>query len=151
MGRPTKLTEAVQWAICDGIRRGLTFRHAAALAGVHVATFCRWRERGREAMSGRYRDFCDAVEKAETECRVALLGVIRRAATEPSIERRTRTRDDKVVETVEIERPPDWHAAAWNLERRYPAEFGRRFIRHEGEVATTPPDIRVVFTDTPGG
>jgi transposase len=111
-GRPTKLSERAQAAAVDAVRQGATREIAAAAAGVHQATLFRWLADG-EAGSPQYRDFYDAIKRAEAECALSALGQIRAHAEET------------------------WQAAAWLLERRYRESYGRMRVEVEpvGKVA----------------
>ena len=100
-GRPCKLTPETQKAICDALRAGATHRMAADFAGVDVATMQRWLADPRSP----FREFREAVKGAEAKGDVGALAVIRQAATNGT-----------------------WQAAAWLLERRHPAEYGRRQV-----------------------
>ena len=104
MGRPPKLSASIQERIVSGIRSGNYAVQAAAAAGVHRSTYYRWLERGKEASSGKYRDFFEAVERANGEAEVSMVAIIRKAAI------------DK------------WLAAAWLLERRFPQRWARRYL-----------------------
>lgn len=73
MGRPTKRTPETTKKVCDAIRAGATFEHAAAFAGVSYATFAEWRV--------RFPDFAEAVKAAEGAGAVALLAKLQAAAT----------------------------------------------------------------------
>ena len=53
MARPTKYTEETVERILEGIRLGLTYRHACRCGGVDYVQFNRWMH--------RYREFRDAV------------------------------------------------------------------------------------------
>jgi hypothetical protein len=71
-----------------------------------------------------------AVTKASSTGASAMLATITRAATgQHTIATTTTTRKlaDGTVETTTIEKKaePDWQAAAWRLERRFPARWGR--------------------------
>ena len=121
MGRPTKLTPELRADLCRQIEAGATQIDAAAYAGIHRATFQRWKAAGRKARSGQFRDFYDALKRAEAGFRMTHLQRI--ANSDPEVETRTRERDGKVLETIKITRPPDWRRSAWLLERRYPEEF----------------------------
>ncbi len=101
-GRPTKLTPAVQALVVSAIQGGNTRDVAASYAGIRRATLFEWLARGRAAQTGLFRDFADAIEKAEADAVVTSVGLIRRAAQ------------------------TSWQAAAWWLERRYPDEWGRK-------------------------
>lgn len=54
-----------------------------------------------------------------------------------------------ILEVTRWTRPPDWGAAAWFLERRYPEEFGRRAARPERRkvepTERTPPEVVFVY------
>jgi transposase len=88
-------------AIKDAVRltkTGLLDSDIAAYLGVHPSTFSRWIN---HPATENQRQLCKALKKAEVERKGALLGRILRASDET------------------------WQAAAWVLERRYPAEFAK--------------------------
>ncbi len=122
-GRPTKLTPEVQARVVTAISGGNTRETAASYAGIRRATLFEWLARGRAARSGLFRDFADAIEKAEADASVTSVGLIRRAAQ------------------------TSWQAAAWWLERRYPDEWGRK----DGPtaVATASASVAVIKTVEP--
>lgn len=101
-GRPTKLNATITAAVVQAISTGNTRDTAAAYAGIRRTTLYEWLARGRAATEGVYRDFADAVEKAEADAVVISVALIRSAAQK------------------------NWQAAAWWLERRYPDEWGRK-------------------------
>ena len=142
-GRPSKLTPELRADLCRQIEAGATQIDAAACAGIHRATFQRWKAAGRKARSGQFRDFYDALKRAEAGFRMTHLQRI--ANSDPEVETRTRERDGKVLETIKITRPPDWRRSAWLLERRYPEEFSRRHVKVDADVKTEEPPDRQRF------
>ena len=102
MGRPGKLTPETHKAIVDAVRAGNYAETAAMAAGITPATFYNWTARGREAKQGIYFEFLDAIEKAKASAEIRDVALIERAATDT------------------------WTAAAWMLERKFPARWGRR-------------------------
>ena len=72
LGRRSKYTPETVKKICDGIRMGATYTHAAAYAGIHIDTFMHWRNTKSE--------FSEAVLVAEGEGALALLGRIQQSA-----------------------------------------------------------------------
>lgn len=101
MARPSKLTAEVERAICDALKAGATRRMAAEYAGVGESTMRTW----CAAKGARFRSFQAALKAAEAKGDVGALAVIRQAAQNGT-----------------------WQAAAWLLERRHPAEYGRRQV-----------------------
>ncbi len=76
-------------------------------------------------------DFRRAVEHSLAKAETSMLQVITRAAVGGAVIETstiTRERDNGDRETVVVEKRarPEWTAAAWRLERRYPAKWGRR-------------------------
>jgi hypothetical protein len=66
-GRPIKLTPDVQQRLVAAIKAG-NYHHAACrYAGVGYRTFTRWMAKGKKARRGPFRDFRDAVLRAEAE------------------------------------------------------------------------------------
>jgi len=100
-GNLTKLTPAVQEKICAALRSGAYRQTAVHYAGISIQAFQEWMAKGRE---GRpfWRDFLEAVEKAEADFIIASVGTIRKAST------------------------TQWQAAAWMLERKFPELYGQR-------------------------
>lgn len=106
MGRKPILTPELQKEICTNIAIGLTFQDACLKCHIGRSTFITWREKGEREASGRHRDFLEAVAVAEAGFKATHLTTIKKASK------------GKV--------PGQWQAAAWLLERKYPAEFSMR-------------------------
>lgn len=105
-GRPCKLTPEVQGRICDAIRAGNYYEAATAAAGVDYATFRRWLERGAKASGGPFREFCEAVQKAQADAEATVVAQWREQI------------------------PANWQAARDFLARRFPGRWGPK-ERHE--------------------
>jgi transposase len=101
-GRPTKLNDEVQLDIVRAIELGANLEDAAGYVGVDPTTIHNWLKRGREARTGVFREFHDAVKRALAEQKVNSIQVITRASAK------------------------HWKAAAWLLARRYPEEYGSK-------------------------
>ena len=144
MGRPSLLTAQLTKEITDYIDEGLNFDDAARCAGISETTFYRWKAKGRRAKRGRYREFWEAIKRAEAERKRRRLEVVHAAYLKPSRKVRIIRDPDPqdpanpqkgtIREIIVETRPPDWKAAAWALERSNPEEFGRRVVQHEGEI-----------------
>ena len=111
-GRPTKLTPEVQERICQLLKAGNTFRTACEVAGIGYFTGNEWRQRGEgndpdRPQTDAYAQFAQEVKKAEEEAVARNVALIQKAAANGT-----------------------WTAAAWWLERKFPAEWGK-VDRHE--------------------
>jgi hypothetical protein len=102
MPRPTKLTPETQARIIQALEAGNYFETACGYAGIHQATGYAWMAKGREATSGVYREFYEAVEKATANAEAGMVAIIKLASRDT------------------------WQAAAWWLERRAPDRWGRQ-------------------------
>ena len=135
-GRKTKLTAEIQELLLKGIRLGLTYKEAAQLAGIHEATFYRWKKMGEKAGSGIFYEFCESLKRANVEamvfhlkriCDVALGG---QKIIEEKImfKRNNNTNDEIPIRRVRVTKYtlPVWQASAWILERRFPDRWGKR-------------------------
>ena len=164
LGRRPRLTRALARAIAKHVRNGLPNKDAARLSGIGESTFYRWIERGEEGKDDIYQEFIELLKESLVGFKRANLEIIQRAADTPNT---TTTRHIKTVggelingkleggeRTEEVkteERPPLWTPAAWLLERRFPAEFGRTVLEHAGRIeggGGEPRTIKVVFVDS---
>jgi hypothetical protein len=99
------LTPELGARICAIVREGASITVAGACCGIPVVICRKWLRTGerlcREKRRGRQRDFLEAINRAEA---MAVVDILRNivAASQKS-----------------------WQAAAWLLERRFPAEFGK--------------------------
>jgi hypothetical protein len=120
MARPTKLTPESKDRIVQAIKLGATYEHAAAYGGVAYNTFNEWIKKGKDAKSGIYVEFHEAIKEAEGVGLVGWLQKIEDAANDGQ-----------------------WQAAAWKAERRYPEIYGRQSVnvKHSGDTQTT---VRVI-------
>lgn len=121
-----KFNEGIRKAILIAIERGNSQKNAAALVGLREQTLSRWLKQGREAKSGAYHDFVDAVAEAKVRGQQALIEHIRDTATAGLSHEETREEvsDNGNKTTVITKRVVDWRAAAWLLERRDPQHWG---------------------------
>lgn len=105
MARPSKFTQATIDRLIQAIRLGSSYDLAAMYAGISYETFNKWHkgEFPRGADSALKMQFVDDLMRAEGEGAIASLAKIEKAASEGQ-----------------------WQAAAWKLERRYPATYGRQ-------------------------
>ena len=103
MGRQSKLTQERQDRMCEALRAGNTRAASADYAGIGTSTLYRWLDRGQTEEEGIYREFRDAVKKAEADAEVRNVALIQRAANNGT-----------------------WQAAAWWLERRRPGRWALR-------------------------
>lgn len=114
-GRPTKLTKELQAEIVKYLKVGNYVEVAASIVGIHKDSLYEWLKRGAREKARRkkgekpnyaeskYVSFSDAVKSAQGKAEAINLGFIHAAA-----------------------RKGQWQAAAWHLERMFPAKWGRR-------------------------
>lgn len=114
MGRPSKLTKNVREHLVEAVEAGNYVETAVRACGIGTSTYYRWMETGEadaaHDKSTIYRELWEAVKKAEAEAEAKALKQIRSAASD------------------------SWQAAAWYLERKFPARWGRKErIEHTGK------------------
>ena len=97
-----KLTDKLCDEICNDIKAGVPIKHASISHGITERTFYNWFEKGKEAKSGKFRQFYDKIQEAKS---VAITLRARRIY--------------KAGET-------NWQADAWWLERVDPDNFARK-------------------------
>lgn len=122
-GRPEKISPELVTEISNYVRMGNYVETAAAVAGITKDTLYRWLRKGANAKSGIYKQFSDAVKRAQAEAEARDVGLIGKAAVD------------------------QWQAAAWRLERKFPDRWGRRDrVTHSGD-----PDAPIVIKTVWGG
>jgi len=106
MGRNTLLTEDTKNIILDYISKGNYIKTACLAAGVSEATFYSWVQRAENPANGNkiYLEFLEELKKARQK------NISQRVA--------------KIQDAGE--KPQNWMANAWLLERMIPGEYGRR-------------------------
>ena len=112
MGRPSKLTPERHKKIVALIEDGNYPETAAGACGVSRTAFYDWMAKGKEAKSGRYKDFADDVQRAREAAEADLIQTIRRASAD------------------------DWRAASWMLERTRKGKYSKP-IHVEAESIST--------------
>ena len=105
MARPTKFTESTVKKLLDAIRIGGSYESACRYAGITYSTFDMWRDGAfpRKTDPALKIEFFEGLTRAMGEADTSDLAAVRSAA-----------------------KSGDWRAAAWGLERRHPAEYGKR-------------------------
>lgn len=112
-GARLTLTAELIKNLAQFIRAGLTNKSSCDACGISETTFYRWLETGEKDKDRQkasiYREFWEAIKKAEASHKMELLNTIRKAGKDGN-----------------------WQAAAWELERRYYNEFGRTRVELTG-------------------
>lgn len=140
-GRPSKLTEEMIERIRVGMASGAYIETAAAQAGVASETLRDWLRKGAAGKSALHRKFSATMEKAEAEAEMRALATVQEFGRGMFVEVVTVTTKgtgaSAVTETKTERRPVrEWTAAAWYLERRRPARWGRRVVELQGAGGT---------------
>lgn len=78
-GRHSILTPELQSRICSFIQAGAYDHVAATAAGISRTAFFSWLDRGKDANSGKFKEFADAVNKAREQCRASAEIEVRKA------------------------------------------------------------------------
>ena len=114
MAKP-KITQELVDKAAELKRSGLTNRDICAALGITEQTFYRWLSKPTCRL---HRSLSEALKKAESEYKAELLEAIMATATR--------------------EKNPQWTAAAWLLERKYPDEYAQTTRKAETEADDTP-------------
>jgi len=110
MARRSKLNTALIERMARLIGEGVPGETAAQACGIAPSTYYAYLKRGREARDKAtkpaaadrlYIEFAEAIDTNLAISEATLLGIVKQAA------------------------PKTWQAAAWMLERRWPAKYGR--------------------------
>lgn len=120
-GQPEKIDNPeLRETIINFIKAGNYIQTACEAAGIHPSTYCLWRQRAEQAeiegKKDKYSEFFNAIKKAEKEAEAFLVANIKNAAVKKGA----------------------WQAAAFLLERKYPAQWGRKDMQkqeHSGTIA----------------
>lgn len=122
-GPKEKKPSDYQDRICENLRKGMSRKRAAQLAGISEATFHRWMRSGKQSRQGtEKRNFYEAVLQAESEL------------------------ESKLVGKWKEEAEKSWQAAAALLAKRFPDEWGKNPITHrEQEEQEDVLEFEVIF------
>lgn len=108
-GRKLKLTNDLINELVKLKSAGMTNKAVCDGAGINESTFYDWYNKGEADISANkdtlFSQFSKSYKKAETTHKMKRVKVIQDAASEGN-----------------------WQAAAWELERCYPSEYGRRTV-----------------------
>lgn len=131
-GRPTKITEELIQKICLAIKVGSYIETAAIYCGVSKDLLFKWFQNGHKNPNSIYGKFLLEVEKAFAESELRDISIINDAArgsvtATPIVDPNGNQLIDKDGQPMWIiPKPPNWNAAAWRLERKFPKKWGRR-------------------------
>lgn len=109
--------------VCKYIQLGLTYRDACKICRISEATFYLWQKKGRDG-EAEYAEFFESLERAKITGKAALLQRILAASKK------------------------SWIPAAWLLERRYPDEFGRGYLKNTNEEDEDEENLHELKLDT---
>ena len=137
---PYKLTEAKIKTIVQGVRKGLPWSVIAAAVGVNRKTLWNWL-RDQEDPHPLVWKLQQEVWEAAAAFIQELVDLIKQAARGGAEYREIRVKEigDSLIIIRQVS--PDWRAAAWFLERRFPESYSERHIKVEDDVPGDDPLI----------
>lgn len=118
-----KLNDKLCDEICNDIKAGVPIVHAAISHGITHTTFYDWYNKGKNAKSGKFKQFHDKVEEAKS---VAIT-----------------LRARRIYKAGE----DNWQADAWWLERIDPDNFGRKDTHQVDMNANVNSEVTVNLLD----
>ncbi len=141
MARHTNLNADTHQKIIAALNGGSHLGDAAERAGVGKRTLTRWLERGR-----RYRDALptDSTTESDKPFYELLLDVEKTVA---SVRIRMSARILAAADGT-ADKPGDWRAAAWYLERSQPEVWGRRNVPEETIALEQAETVEMITADT---
>lgn len=141
-GRKGELTQSIQDRICQALAAGNTRHDAAVFGGIGERTFYTWYKRGRRSPHGKYKQFRQAIDKAEADAAIHYVAIVKKVSVGGSVvERKTITRTDKdgnpSTTVTEKITPADARPAQWWLERRRQdfSKFSHEFEEMKAQIA----------------
>ncbi len=114
MAKPKCTQELIDKA-AEMKRHGLTNRDICQAVGIAEQTFYRWINKPANRL---HRSLSEALKKAEAEYKGELL--------------------ESIMETATRQKNPQWTAAAWLLERKYPDEYAQTTRKNEDAGEDAP-------------
>ena len=114
MAKPKCTQELIDKA-AEMKRHGLTNRDICQAVGIAEQTFYRWINKPANRL---HRSLNEALKKAEAEYKGELL--------------------ESIMETATRQKNPQWTAAAWLLERKYPDEYAQTTRKNEDAGEDAP-------------
>ena len=164
-GPKGKLNKRVQEKIAECVERGLSIDDSARLSGVSKNSIYKWLAQGEEEESGIYRRFNVRISDAQAGFKQTHLDRIVKASLEPTVKTRYNETYDGVdsrgkkinlrVTTTRETVPPDVAHSKWLLSHKFPQEFGRQVVEHDGAIdnpagAAVGVVVNMIFDDGEG-
>ena len=125
----SKFTPEIAEQIIQYVREGMSLQRAAPLANVGPRTAYDWFYRGEGEDEGPFHEFHFGVRKAESEHLRMLLAAIRNA--------------------TDRQKHGEYRRLTWEMERRYPYEYGDREGPDSHEAPPTAIEIEVIAPANP--
>ena len=118
----------------EALQTGLSISQAIELTGLDRSTYYRWMQKGKDIRFPVHKRFRNTVMKIQATLEAEKLQIIYRAAqgNHETNKFKIKFSPDGNIELIKTTKTelPDWHAAAWFLERRFPAEYRRKKYCH---------------------